>query len=189
MKKLLPSVTLAFASLAGLAASANAGTFGLFVGCRCCKDCGGTITLRQYNAFSPAACGSMMFQGCVVAPPNPGYGFDGGYGGGCADGSCGQGTTVGRMQFPAQNAYPIQGGSPMQGAYAYNPQMQMPQMQYPQMQYPQMQYPQQQYTQMPMPQMQFPQMQYPQAQYTQMPQMPAAPLPASVTQPAAARVP
>ena len=68
MKKLLPSVTLAFASLAAFSGFATAGSFGLFTGCHCCKSCGGTITLRQYNAFSPVACGSMMFQGCVVAP-------------------------------------------------------------------------------------------------------------------------
>lgn len=189
MKKLLPSVTLAFASLASVAGFASAGTFGLFTGCHCCKDCGGTITLRQYNAFSPVACGSMMFQGCVVAPPpnpNPApYGFDGGvgfggYSGDCPDGSCGQGVPVGRMQYPAQNAFPVQGGMPMPGTYAYNQMMQMPQMQYPQMQYPQMQYPQVQY-----PQPQYTQM----PQYYQMPQAPAAPLPASVTQPAGARLP
>src|ERR1700722_6379263 len=101
MKKLLPSVTLAFASLAALTGFATAGgSFGLFTGCHCCKSCGGTITLRQYNAFSPVACGSMMFQGCVVAPPPqpPAYGgdFGGGFGGDCADGSCG-GETVGRL--------------------------------------------------------------------------------------------
>src|SRR5438270_4993341 len=97
MKKLLPSIMLALTSLAGFGGFANAGhTFGLFTGCGCCKSCGGTITLRQYNAFSPVACGSMMFQGCVVAPPpaQPAvpYGFDGGFSGfsgDCGDGSCG----------------------------------------------------------------------------------------------------
>jgi hypothetical protein len=109
MKKLLPSVSLALASLAALAGYAPASdAFGLFTGCHCCKACGGTITLRQYNAFSPVACGSMMFQGCVMSPPpaqpQPG-GFSGfsGFGGECTDGSCG-GETVSRapVSYPAQ---------------------------------------------------------------------------------------
>jgi hypothetical protein len=144
MKKLLPSVTLAFASLAAFAGFASADhTFGLFTGCHCCKDCGGTITLRQYNAFSPAACGSMMFQGCVVAPPPqpPAYGFSGfsGFGGDCADGSCG-GEVIGRLpngyqggthSYPAPYAYgapaPYAYGAP--APYAYGAPAQLVQMQ------------------------------------------------------------
>jgi hypothetical protein len=144
MKKILPSITLALASLAGFGGFANAGhTFGLFVGCHCCKACGGTITLRQYNAFSPVACGSMMFQGCVVAPPPaaptayPGEGFINGFSGDCADGSCG-GEPVSQLPtgaFPNNGyaySYPI-------GTYQSMPTMQMSQMQMPQMQMPQMQ--------------------------------------------------
>ena len=145
MKKLLPSVALAFTSIVAFAASANAGhVFGLFTGCGCCSACGGTITLRQYNAFSPVACGSMMFQGCVVAPP-PNYppysyaGNDGIIGGDCGDGSCGAGVPVG--QVPAG----MNGGafSYPNAAYTYGPTMQMPAMQMPAMaqQMPMMQMP------------------------------------------------
>ena len=166
MKKLLPSITLAFASLASFSGLATAGhTFGLFTGCHCCKSCGGTITLRQYNAFSPVACGSMMFQGCVVAPPQGGYGFDGGSGD-CTDGSC-----AAASQAPAlpnngyAYSYPIQTypGIPMQQTAQMQQMQQMAQMQ------------------------QMQQMQ----QMAQMQQMPAAQpaAPAPTALPAAARLP
>ncbi len=174
MKKLLPGVMMAFASLTALAGSASAGhTFGLFTGCCCCKACGGTITLRQYNAFSPVACGSMMFQGCVVAPPpqQPYYGgFDGFggevIGGDCGDGSCGSGIPVGQMPagFPGGAfTYP-------NAAYTYGPLMQMPPAQV---------------TQYPMPQMQTAPLQAPQMQVPV--SYPVAP--AQNAQPAGARMP
>jgi hypothetical protein len=119
MKKLLSSVTLAFASLASFNGLASAGhTFGLIVHHHCCGGCcAGTICLRQYNAFSPVACGSMVFQGCVTQPAPGPYGFDGGVGGDCSDGSCSGGVPVSQMQLPAPGA-----------AYTYGPTMQMPQM-------------------------------------------------------------
>jgi hypothetical protein len=96
MKKLLFVAALALTGLAVPTGTANAGrTFGLFVGCHCCNHCcGGMICLRQYNAFSPVACGSMVFQGCVTVPPGgPGFG----YGGDCADGSCGAGCAISQL--------------------------------------------------------------------------------------------
>jgi hypothetical protein len=164
MKKLLPSITLAIASLAAFSGAANAwGAFGLFSGCHCCSTCGGTITLRQYNAFSPVACGSMMFQGCVLSPPPAMAGY--GDGGSCGDGSC--------ASLPGtQPAMAYQGGYYYPNTtYAYGPGMQMPQV-----------------AQMPTaPQMQ---MQYAppmQQMPAQVQQMPAGP--ASAAMPASVRVP
>ncbi len=127
MKKLLPSVTLAFASLAAFTGTAGAwGTFGLFPHHCCCRGCGGTITLRQYNAFSPVACGSMVFQGCVTQPaPGPGDGFGyGGFNGDCGDSSCAPGTPVGHL--PANVPGATYGYPP--AAYTYGPAMPMQQM-------------------------------------------------------------
>lgn len=137
MKKLLPSVVLTFASLAAFAGAASAGhTFGLFTGCHGCGKCGGLITLRQYNAFSPAACGSMVFQGCTVAPPAPaGMAYDagfpgfGGYGGDCSDGSCASGIRYGAPAYGAP-VYGYPNAVAMPGPmYQYAPMMMpMPQM-------------------------------------------------------------
>jgi hypothetical protein len=185
MKKLLPSITLALASLASLNGFASAGgTFGLFTGCGCCKACGGTITLRQYNAFSPVACGSMMFQGCVVAPPPPqppaygyGGGFEGfsGFSGDCPDGSCGGGETISRMptSYPS-GVYP----APVAN-YNYAQAMQMAQMQAWQQA-------------MAMQQMRVMQAMQQAPQTQQMQQMPVGPystVPVQATLPGAARMP
>jgi hypothetical protein len=182
MKKLLPSITLALTSLAGFSGLANAGhVFGLFTGCHCCKDCGGTITLRQYNAFSPVACGSMMFQGCVMSPPPPApsaYPFDGfnGFSGDCGDGSCG-GVPVSRAPGAIQgNGY----------AYSY------PIATYPGATYPGMTYPGATYSSAAYPGVTYPGIAYSGMPAMQMPQM-QQPMPAAQmtgqAMPAAARVP
>jgi hypothetical protein len=186
MKKLLPSVTLAFASLAAFTGFASAGgTFGLFTGCHCCKSCGGTITLRQYNAFSPVACGSMMFQGCVVAPPPaqppayPSYGGEfGSVGGECADGSC---AALPRASTPM--AY--QGGYYPNAAYTYAPNAAYsynPAAAYA--------YAQMMQAQMMQAQMMQAQQAYAQTQMQQIPQMQQMQIaPVNGTQPISARVP
>jgi hypothetical protein len=85
MKKLLPSALLALAAFGFVTGESFAGCFGLIPHHGCCGHCGcgATFCVRQYNAFSPVACGSLCLDG--VAP------FSAGYGGGCgacADGMC-----------------------------------------------------------------------------------------------------
>jgi hypothetical protein len=71
MKKLLLSCVLGLASLGLWSSTASAWTFGLIVhhdgccghGCgHCCS--GAYFCVKQYNAFSPVACGSLCLDGC-----------------------------------------------------------------------------------------------------------------------------
>ena len=80
MKKMLFAMMVGLASLGLGAAPSQAHTFGLFIchggcggcgGCghcglfgHCCSSCSSTISIRDYNAFSPSFCGNMCFNGC-----------------------------------------------------------------------------------------------------------------------------
>ena len=67
MKKLLPSALLALAVIGFASAESFAGCFGLIPHHGCCGHCGcgATFCVRQYNAFSPVACGSLCLDGCA----------------------------------------------------------------------------------------------------------------------------
>ncbi len=70
MKKLLPSALLALAALGFASAESFAGCFGLIPHHGCCGHCGhcgAKFCVRQYNAFSPVACGSLCLDG---VPPS-----------------------------------------------------------------------------------------------------------------------
>ena len=72
MKKILVALVLV-----AVAVPAHAGTFGLFVNPKCNKA-GYNICYRQYNAFSPAAFGSIYLNSVVPfegAPGNENGGF------------------------------------------------------------------------------------------------------------------
>ncbi len=80
MKKMLTAAILAL-SLTGLSApSASAGAFGLFPH-GCCCNCGCSVCIRQYNAFSPVCSGCLFCDGCFPFG-TPGFG-------GCGPGGCG----------------------------------------------------------------------------------------------------
>src|SRR5262249_29522819 len=65
MRKLFLSAVLAVGTCGLAAAPSPAGTFGLFTcGNCCCKNCC-TFCVRQYNAFSPTASGSICLEGCA----------------------------------------------------------------------------------------------------------------------------
>jgi hypothetical protein len=85
MKKLLLSCALGLSALAFSAAPAQAWTFGLIVHHGCCHPCGHCCSsyfcVKQYNAFSPVACGTMYFDGCSPFGP-----AGGGCGGDCCPG-------------------------------------------------------------------------------------------------------
>jgi hypothetical protein len=75
MKKLFVSALLAVSACGLAAAPAFAHAFGLFTCGNCCKGCC-TFCVRQYNAFSPACCGSICCDGCPPfcyggGPPGP----------------------------------------------------------------------------------------------------------------------
>jgi hypothetical protein len=85
MKKLLPSALLALSVIGFTSADSFAGCFGLIPHHGCCGHCGhcgAMFCVRQYNAFSPVACGSLCLDG--VAP----FCAGGGSGGACAGGMC-----------------------------------------------------------------------------------------------------
>lgn len=116
MKRMLIIAALGLAGLGLGSGQANAWIFSHF--CRSChKCCDGTICLKQYNAFSPVASGSLVVDGCLpifanTNGPWPSYGgmgcgpmgcgADGGYLGGAPlaagqtlpDGAVPPGTTV-----------------------------------------------------------------------------------------------
>jgi hypothetical protein len=86
MKKVFASCFLACLSLPLWTTPASAWTFGLIVhhgGCcghrHCCSS---FFCVKQYNAFSPVACGSLYLDGCNPFTPPPPYGANGAYGGG-----------------------------------------------------------------------------------------------------------
>jgi hypothetical protein len=95
MKKLLGTSLLILISLPLWTAPASARTFGLIPhqGCfggRCGRCCSSYFCVKQYNAFSPVACGSLYLDGCNPFSANGGACGAGGinYGGtpcgGCA---------------------------------------------------------------------------------------------------------
>jgi hypothetical protein len=93
MKRLLVLSLLTIGAVGLTAAGADA----WFKGCcrpRCCHRCCTTLCIKPYNAFSPVAYGNIVADGCMPVniyggqlPCGPSV-FNGGYGGGCAGGSC-----------------------------------------------------------------------------------------------------
>ena len=137
MKNLLLSCALGLSALALSAAPARAWTFGLIPhhgGCgHCGRCCSSYFCVKQYNAFSPVACGTMYFDGCAPFGPAGGYGGynGGGYGGDfcpavnfggtpCCDAAS---PAPGAPQVAALPPAPYAGPAGPQPAYGYAPMM------------------------------------------------------------------
>ena len=77
MKRLMLSALLGMAALGLSAGTAKAGLWECFGFCNpCCSKCGANFCVRQYNAFSPVACGTIYCDGfnpicspCIAGGP------------------------------------------------------------------------------------------------------------------------